>query len=315
MANPHNAADLAITLPVLPVDRSFDAVYAAPVEISPLIRRVLARNPSPFTFHGTGTYIIGRGRVAVIDPGPLIDEHIQALQRALEGETVTHILITHTHSDHSPAAAPLKATTGARTYGFGPHGAGKKIDGIAVEEGGDMGFLPDITVRDGALIEGDGWSVEAVYTPGHTSNHLCFGLREERALFTGDHVMGWSTTVIVPPDGDMAQYFDSLNRLLLREDQRYYPTHGNPIDAPAHFVRQLIAHRHARERQIEACMTAGLERIQDMVPVIYSEIDSRMHPAAALSVQAHLEHMSATGRCRIQADSRGEKRFRPVFPT
>ena len=290
------AADLGVVLPVLPIDRSFEPAYAKPVEISPLIRRVLARNPNPFTFYGTGTYIVGRGNVAVIDPGPLIDEHLEALQSTLRGETVTHILVTHTHSDHSPAAAPFKAATGARTYGFGPHGAGKRSEGIAVEEGGDMDFRPEVEVRDGDVIEGDGWIIDCVYTPGHTSNHVCFALREARALFSGDHVMGWSTTVIVPPDGDMAQYFASLAKLYVREDQVFYPTHGNPIREPSNFVDKLIEHRLARELQIEACLKRGIGRISDMVAVIYSEIDARMHPAAAMSVLAHLQHMVASGR-------------------
>jgi glyoxylase-like metal-dependent hydrolase (beta-lactamase superfamily II) len=290
------AADLGVTLPALPVDKSFDPVYAAAVEVSPLIRRVLARNPSPFTFHGTGTYIVGRGKVAVIDPGPLLDEHVQALKSILRGETITHIVVTHTHSDHSPAAAPLHAATGAPRYGFGPHGASKRAEGIAVEEGGDRDFQPDIVVRDGDAIAGEGWTLDCVYTPGHTSNHVCFGLREEQALFSGDHVMGWSTTVIVPPDGDMAQYFASLRRLLSRTDQVFYPTHGKPIRAPATFVGKLIEHRHAREAQILACLARDLRNIAEMVPVIYSEVDPGLHPAASLSVLAHLQHMVATGR-------------------
>ena len=296
MAAASKASDLQVELPQLPTDRTYDAVYAKSVEVSPLIRRVLARNANAFTFKGTGTYIVGRGNVAVIDPGPLIDEHVQALIAALSGETVTHLLITHTHSDHSPAAAPLKAATGAKSYGFGPHGAGKAADGVKVEEGGDMAFRPDVAVRDGDVIEGDGWTFECVFTPGHTSNHVCFALREEKALFSGDHVMGWSTTVIAPPDGDMAQYLASLKKLLARKDKTYYPTHGNPIREPQKFVTKLIEHRLARERQIDACLRQGVTRIPDMVAVIYSEIDKKLHGAAAMSVLAHLQHMIATGR-------------------
>jgi glyoxylase-like metal-dependent hydrolase (beta-lactamase superfamily II) len=290
------ASDLHVALPQLPTDRSYDPVYAKPVEISPLIRRVLARNPNAFTFHGTGTYIIGCGKVAVIDPGPLLDEHVAALRAAVAGETVTHILITHTHSDHSPAAAPLKAATGAKAYGFGPHGAGKLEEGVAVEEGGDMAFRPDVAVRDGDTIRGEGFTFDCVYTPGHTSNHMSFALREEKAFFSGDHVMGWSTTVIAPPDGDMAQYFASLRKLLPRDDRIFYPTHGNPIRNPQQFVAKLIEHREVRERQIEECLKRGITRIPDMVAVIYSEIDKKLHPAAAMSVLAHLQHMIATGR-------------------
>jgi glyoxylase-like metal-dependent hydrolase (beta-lactamase superfamily II) len=304
------AADLNVALPKLTVDRTYEAAYGQVVEISPLIRRVCANNPNAFTFKGTGTYIVGRGKVAVIDPGPLLDEHVEALKTALKGETVTHILITHTHNDHSPAAAPLKAATGAKTYGFGPHGAGKKHEGIDVEEGGDTAFAPDVTLKDGDTIKGDGWTFEALYTPGHTSNHICFALREEKALFSGDHVMGWSTTVIAPPDGDMAQYFASLEKLTARDDKHFYPTHGNPISNPQAFVRTLIEHRHARERQIEACLARGITQIPDMVAAIYSEIDKRLHPAAAMSVLAHLQHMVATGRAATDGTPGAKNSYR-----
>jgi len=304
------AADLGVTLPRLPLDRTYDPRYGEAVAISPLIRRVLAPNPGPFTFHGTGTYIVGHGRVAVIDPGPLLDAHVDALCRALDGETVTHILVTHTHNDHSPAALPLQRATGAPTLAFGPHGAGKRSAGIAVEEGGDMAFAPDVLLADGEVVAGDGWTLDCVYTPGHTSNHLCFGLREERCLFSGDHVMGWSTTVIVPPDGDMAQYLASLSRLQQRDDMRYYPTHGGPIEAPAAFLACLVEHRHARERQIDACLARGIVRIRDMVRVIYSEVEAHLHPAAAMSVLAHLEHMVARGRVRVDGGATLEADYR-----
>ncbi|HVV64315.1 MAG TPA: MBL fold metallo-hydrolase, partial [Rhizomicrobium sp.] len=190
-------------------DRSFAAPYETAERVSPLIARLLADNPGPFTFKGTGVHIVGGRDVAVIDPGPLIPSHVEALKRALEGKRVTHILVTHTHSDHSPAAQPLKEWSGAPTYGFGPHGSGKAEEGVKVEEGGDTSFAPDARVKDGDVIEGDGFSFECVYTPGHTSNHMCYALKEEKALFTGDHVMGWSTTVVTPPDGDMAAYMAS----------------------------------------------------------------------------------------------------------
>ena len=310
MTTPHKAADLHVELPNLTTDRSYDPAYETSVEISPLIRRVLAHNPNAFTFHGTGTYIVGRGKVAVIDPGPLIDEHVAALTAAVAGETVTHILVTHTHNDHSPAAAPLKATTGAKTYGFGPHGAGKKSEGVDVEEGGDMAFHPDEKVTDGDVIKGEGWTFDCLYTPGHTSNHICFALREEKALFSGDHVMGWSTTVIAPPDGDMAQYLASLEKLIPRDEQLYYPTHGNPIRNPQRFVAKLIEHRHARERQIATCLKDGLTRIPDIVAVIYSEIDKKLHPAASMSVLAHLKHMVATGRATTDGASNPRSEYR-----
>lgn len=274
----------------IPFVRDIDFRYGDSERVSPLIRRVVAENPSAFTYKGTGTYIVGHGKVAVIDPGPLIDAHIDALLGALEGETVTHILITHTHSDHSPAAAPLKARTGARTYGYGPHSAGSG------EEDGDMDFVPDVELRHGDVIAGDDWTIECVHTPGHTSNHLCFALREEKALFTGDHVMGWSTSIVSPPDGDMTAYMDSLKLLLGRDDDIYWPTHGPAIRDPKPLVRAFIAHREERERQIVAEIAAGHGRIADMVPVMYAAVDKRLHPAAARSVLAHMTRLVAEGR-------------------
>src|SRR5690606_2216464 len=245
----------------IPFVKELDFAYGTIAQFSPLVRRVIARNPSAFTFHGTGTYVVGRpgGRVAVIDPGPDDDAHIDALLDALRGDTVSHILITHTHRDHSPGAARLKEVTGAPTYAYGPHPLPR--GGIAVEEGGDHDFRPDHLLEDGTRLVGDGWTMSALHTPGHISNHLCFALEEERALFSGDHVMGWSTTVISPPDGNMTDYYNSLRRLLPREDRRYYPTHGAPIDErttgrdPQRFVEALLAHRMGRETQIIDCLT------------------------------------------------------------
>ncbi len=193
----------------IPFNRDYPFAYATVQPLAPGLRRVVARNPSPFTFHGTATFIIGEGRVAVIDPGPGEPEHVETLLHALSGETVTHYLITHTHRDHSPATALMKHHMDAPSYGYGPHGAGKIEQGVQVEEGGDMSFAPDVTVRDGDVIEGDGYSFECVYTPGHTSNHVCYQHRETGTLFTGDHVMGWNTTIISPPDGDRGDYMSS----------------------------------------------------------------------------------------------------------
>ncbi|MCB1645866.1 MAG: MBL fold metallo-hydrolase [Pseudomonadales bacterium] len=288
----------------IPFTYQYDFEYATLEEITPMIRRVTARNPSGFTFRGTGTYIIGRGdSVAVIDPGPMIDEHIEALKIALAGETVTHILITHTHFDHSPAAEPLKHHWGAKTYGYGPHGAGKSAEGVEVEEGGDMDFVPDVTVGHGDIITGNGWTVECVYTPGHTSNHLCFALQEEKALFTGDHVMGWSTSVISPPDGDMTQYMQSLALLLERDDEVYWPTHGTCIRDVKTYVQRFIDHRLEREAQILACVNEGYERISDMVPVMYTETDKSLYPAAARSVMAAMVRLVDTGQVKCSEAS------------
>lgn len=292
-------------------NRDLDFEYGRVDRVSPLVRRVVAPNPGAFTLHGTGTYILGHGRVAVIDPGPLVDSHVEALMQALDGEEVSHILITHTHRDHSPAAAPLKAATGAPTYGFGPHGGGRLEAGVEVEEGGDRDFTPDHRVGDGDVIEGDGWSVECVHTPGHTSNHLCFQLREERALFSGDHVMGWSTTIVSPPDGDMAAYVANLERLLERDDAVYWPTHGGAITDPKPFVRGLVAHRHERAEQVLACLRDGLDRIEDMVPRMYAgDVPPQMFPAAARSVFATVIWLCEQGAVRPEGPLSVDARYR-----
>ncbi len=278
----------------IPFVRELEFQYGEPAELSPLVRRVICNNPGGFTFQGTGTYIIGRGKVAIVDAGPLDKQHVEAVLRAVEGETVTHQLITHTHIDHSPAARLVKEATGALTWGYGPHGGDR--GGPKVEEGGDHDFAPDHVIRDGDIIEGDGWSVEAVHTPGHTSNHICFALREEKALFTGDHVMGWSTTVVSPPDGNMTDYFSSLDKLLARDDVRYYPTHGAPIENVHDYVRAYRAHRQLRESQILELLQTGPRTIPDMVATMYADVPANLHPAAARSVLAHLIHMVHDGR-------------------
>ncbi len=280
----------------IPFIRSFEAPYGVAEQVSPLIRRVLAHNPGAFTFKGTGVYIIGTHDVAVIDPGPDLPEHIEALRGALAGLNVTHILVTHTHTDHSPAAKWLKQYTGAKTYAYGPHGSGKAEEGVKVEEGGDMDFVPDVAVRDGDIIAGNGWTMECVFTPGHTSNHMCFALKEEKALFTGDHVMGWSTTVVTPPDGDMRAYMASLKKLLARDDAVLYPTHGAPVTDPRPFIQAYIDHRLERERQVLAAVGDGLSTIPEMVARMYVDVDTRLHPAAARSVQAHLIQLEQEGR-------------------
>ena len=294
----------------IPFDKSFDAPYGEAVEVSPLIRRVLANNPGPFTFKGTSTAIVGHGEVAIVDPGPDDPAHIEALKRALAGETIIHILVTHTHRDHSPAARALKEWSGAKTYGFGPHGAALPEGGVVVEEGGDMDFAPDVFLRDGDVVACAGFTLEAVHTPGHTSNHLCYALREERALFPGDHVMGWSTTVVAPPDGDMAQYIASLKKLLARDDRIYWPTHGGAIPNPKPFVAAYLEHRLDRERQILAALRDGVVTIPDMVARIYIGLDARLRPAAALSVLAHLVQLTREGRVVAQPNARLDARFR-----
>jgi glyoxylase-like metal-dependent hydrolase (beta-lactamase superfamily II) len=279
----------------IPFIRTFEPRYGELVQVTPLISRVVANNPGPFTFMGTGTYIVGRKDVAVIDPGPDMPEHVDALKRALDGKRVSHILVTHTHSDHSPAAKPLKEWSGAKTYAFGPHGSGRD-DGPKVEAGGDVDFMPDVRVKDGEIITGNGFTFESVFTPGHTSNHMCFALNEENALFTGDHIMGWSTTVVTPPDGDMAQYMDSVRKLEARRDATLYPTHGAPVTDPQPFLAAYLAHRIDRENQVLAAVKGGLDTIPAMVARMYADVDKRLHPAAARSVEAHLIKLEREGR-------------------
>ena len=310
--------------------------YGAATPVAPLVRRVIAKNPSKFTYHGTGTYIVGDGDLVVIDPGPALDSHRDALTAATAGETVRAILVTHCHADHSPLAAWLSAETGAPTIAFGPHGddawdigddadvaydvdepadptsndlgpdlAGSREDGarersvegmpdktaVEVEESVDRAFRPDIAVTTGEEVAaGPGWVMSAVHTPGHTSNHTCFALDDGSAttLFTGDHVMGWSTTVVSPPDGDMAAYLDSLRRVAGRGDALGIPTHGPPIPDLAGFVADLIEHRLDRERQVLAALRDGAGAIPDIVGRLYTATPRRLHRAAARSVLSHL---------------------------
>jgi glyoxylase-like metal-dependent hydrolase (beta-lactamase superfamily II) len=282
----------------IPFRRDFSFEYGRLEAVAPIIRRIVARNPSPFTFRGTGTYVVGHGEVAVIDPGPDLNEHVEALLAGLTGEAVTHILITHTHRDHSPAARALQAATGAPTCGFGPHAGGQRGD-AGVEEGGDWDFVPDKTLRDGDRIAGKGWVFEAVHTPGHTSNHLCFALTDS-GLFSGDHVMGWSTSVIAPPDGDMAAYMASLDKLLERSDAVYWPTHGPAITEPHDHVRAFIAHRRDREAGILDCLRAGVGRIDAIVERLYVGLQPGLRRAAGRSVHAHL--IDLAGRAMVESD-------------
>ena len=295
----------------IPFRHEEEVEYGAAKRVSPMIRRVVAANPSAFTYHGTGTYIIGSGRVAVVDPGPDLPEHVDAMLAATRGERITHILVTHTHLDHSPATRALKAHVAAPSYGYGPHGTGRFEPGERVEEGADWEFVPDVEVRDGDVVQGEGWSVECVHTPGHTSNHICFRLREEGTLFSGDHVMGWSTTIVSPPDGDMGEYMRSLERLLGRDDLCYRPTHGPCIPDPHSFVRACIAHRRERFDQIMQCLSRGIDRVSEMVPIIYRDLPHSMHPAAARQVFAALLFLVEEGRAACTGPLGVGARYRP----
>lgn len=281
--------------------------YGEAVAVAPLIRRVVARNPSKFTAHGTGTYVVGLDRpgapVAVIDPGPDLAEHRAALDRAVDGQHVVAVLVTHCHADHSPLATPFARDHGAPTVGFGPHPRlddpdaddpviGDPPDGdepVRIEESTDFDFDPDRCVVDGEVVAGAaGWTLTAVHTPGHTSNHLCFALDERRDLFTGDHVMGWSTTVIGPPDGDMRAYLDSLEKLRRRDDAVYWPTHGAPVADPRPFLDAFIAHRVEREAQVLAAVRGGHHAVDTIVALLYADVRAELHKPAGRSVLAHL---------------------------
>ena len=279
---------------MIPYVRDIDIDYGRCDRVSPLIRRVTANNPGPFTFLGTGAYIVGHGEVAVIDPGPDMPEHLDALLAAIAGERVSHILVTHHHLDHSPLARPLSNATGAPIYGCAVAGPVVE-DGVQVEAGYDH-FTPDVSVCGGATIPGLGWTIEAIPTPGHTSNHICYALAEENALFSGDHIMGWSTTVITPPDGDMGDYLRSLEVIQARGFATLWPTHGPPIIKVAPFIDAYITHRRERERQILDRLAAGDQRIVEMVPRLYAAVDERLWPAAARSVEAHMIELVKTGR-------------------
>lgn len=274
--------------------------YGRVERLSPLVRRVLARNPSPFSYTGTGTYIVGNGTVAVIDPGPDDPDHVEALLAALGDETVSYIVVTHTHRDHSPAAIPLKAATGAPIVGCTPLALAEL--GPKVEEGFDPTYAPDHVLTDGESVSGPGWTLTAVHTPGHTSNHLCFAFAEEKTLFSGDHVMGWSTSVVTPPDGSMTAYMESLRKLLDRDDDIYYPTHGAPVTEPKRLVRGLITHRKQREGQILKLLAQGARPIPALVAVMYANVAPVLHPAAGRSVLAHLIDMQARGLVEAEGE-------------
>ncbi len=282
----------------VPFDKTFDLVPDRVQEVAPGVRAVAANNPGPFTFKGTVSYIIGRGKVAILDPGPDDDDHVAALLDAVRGETVTHIFVTHTHRDHSPAVPKIKAATGATVFAQGPHvlarplhtGETRRLDASA-----DMDFHPDKALADGAVVAGDGWTIEALTTPGHTANHMAFALREADLIFSGDHVMAWSTTIVAPPDGAMSDYMASLHKLARRTEPVYLPGHGAPVRDAPRFVRQLIAHRAGREASILHRLGKGAADIPTIVKAVYIGLDPRLAGAAALSTLAHLEELCARG--------------------
>jgi glyoxylase-like metal-dependent hydrolase (beta-lactamase superfamily II) len=284
----------------IPFVRDIEFTYGEPAALSPLIRRVIANNPGSFTYTGTGVYIVGRGEVAVIDPGPDNAAHFDALKAALKGERVTHVFVTHSHMDHSPLAHPLAEAYGAQVYAGGP--AIPTESEVRLEAGDDLSFQPDVRVRDGEIFTGPGWTIEAIATPGHTSNHFCYALKEENALFSGDHVMGWSTTVISPPDGDMGDYLASLQKVRDRGFDTLWPTHGPPVRDTKSFLQAYLDHRLRREAQIVDAIRAGRGKIPDMVTLIYKDVDRKLHPAACHSVLAHMLHLVKVGRVECSDD-------------
>src|ERR1700729_1710678 len=282
----------------IPFDKTFDLAPDTVREVAPRVRAIVANNPGPFTFKGTMSYIIGRGKVAILDPGPDDDAHVAALLDAVRGETVTHIFVTHTHRDHSPAVPKIKAATGAKVFAEGPHrlarplhiGETRRLDASA-----DMDFRPDVALPDGETVSGDGWTLEALTTPGHTANHMAFALREADLIFAGDHVMAWSTTIVAPPDGAMTDYMASLQKLSRRREPLYLPGHGAPVRDAPRYVRFLIEHRRGREASILHRLGKGAADIPTIVKAVYIGLDPRLTGAAGLSTLAQLEDLCARG--------------------
>lgn len=281
--------------------------------VSPLVRRVLAPNRGPFTYKGTCAYIVGEGDVAIIDPGPADPGHIAALLEAIRGERLRYVLVTHTHRDHSPAARALKDATGAIIAGCAPYAPPPDIHvaGPGLDASHDTAYTPDAILAEGDLITLGGVTIRALETPGHTANHLCFSLREEQALFTGDHVMGWATTVIAPPDGSMRDYMESIERMRTRDDRIYWPGHGEAVRNPQRYLRALIHHRRARESAILQRLEAGDDTIAAMVAHIYEGVDRRLHRAAAMTVLAHLEDLVARGLAESDGPATLTARYAP----
>jgi len=286
----------------IPFVREMSFAYGEASRLSPSVRRVVARNPSLFTLYGTNTYLVGRGTVAVIDPGPLLGEHRAALRRALQGEAVSHVLITHRHLDHCESALAFAREMGAVLAAGRRRPDDPLPPGNGLEETADPTLAPDLILAAGDGLGGPDWTLKVVATPGHTSDHLCFALAGARVLFTGDHVMGWSTSVVIPPDGDMAAYRASLRFLQERDDRTYLPGHGPPIPDPAPYLAALVAHRTEREGEILAALAAGPSTIPEIVPLVYAAVDPRLHLAARRSVLAHLQELTAEGRVTCEGE-------------
>jgi len=272
----------------------FDPEYGTAVKIADGIQRITAPNKSAFTYFGTNTYILGDKNVAVIDPGPAIDSHFELLLETLKGRTVSHIILTHTHMDHSPLAKPLQEKTGAPMLAEGPHRNSRELhlgEQNALDAAADNDFMPDHKLEDGEIINGDGWKLETIHTPGHTKNHACFAISDTEMLFSGDHVMSWSTSIVAPPDGSMSDYLASLTKLAERKETVYFPGHGGRLEKAPEFTRALRAHRKMRETAVLSRIRAGDLTIPNIVKVIYKDTNPKLHGAAGLSVFAHIEDL------------------------
>ena len=299
----------------IPFNRAQPAPAGTMEEISPLLRRIVAPNPSPMTFTGTCTYVVGKGAVTVVDPGPDDEAHLEALLTALKGERVEAILVTHTHRDHSPLATKLKERTGAPIIGAAPHRPARDLvegEYIRLDAGADYDYRPDHILREGDVHQGAGYTLETLETPGHTANHLAFALREENALLSGDHVMAWSTTTVAPPDGAMGEYMASIQKLLTRQDKVFWPGHGGPVTEPQRFMRALQSHRRQREASILDRLTAGDETIPTIVGNVYQGLNPALVKAAGMNVFAHLEDLVERGLAATDGAPRLDGRFRRV---
>lgn len=296
-------------------DTAFEPAYGEAVPVAPGVARLTVNNPSAFTFHGTNSYIVGTDTLAVIDPGPENEAHLRALLAAIRGRPVSHILVSHTHADHSPLAARLAAETGAPVLAEGRHRPARPLrigEVNPLDASGDVAFAPDVLLKHGEVVAGDGWALRAVFTPGHTANHLAFALEGTGILFSADHVMAWSTSIVAPPDGAMADYMASLDALLERDDRAYLPGHGGPVKQPAAFVRGLKAHRKMRERAIIERLRSGDRTVAEMVAAIYRDVDPRLHGAAGLSVLAHLEDLVGRGIVAVEDEPSIDAVYVPV---
>lgn len=296
-------------------DTRFEPAHGQAVMVAPGVRRVTANNPSPFTFHGTNSYLVGTDTLAVIDPGPEDEAHLKALLAAIGGRPVSHVFVSHTHRDHSPLARRLAEATGARVLAEGPHRPARRLrigETNPLDASADTDFSPDHALADGEVVAGDGWAIGTVLTPGHAANHAAFALEGTGILFSADHVMAWSTSIVAPPDGAMADYMASLDRLAAREDGLYLPGHGGPVAKPAGFVRALRTHRRMREAAIVERLKAGDRTIPDVVRAIYASTDPRLFGAAGLSVLAHLEDLVARGVVAVDGEVSIDAAYRPA---